>query len=88
MPSIDVGVQVLKNRARNCCPCVRSLIHSPDAVIASHGGLCDFEEWRSGHSSLGISSKAANSGIVQYKLKNDLDDRFNDLKDRLCLCQV
>src|SRR5271166_1313915 len=35
MPSIDVGVEVLKNRARNCCPCVRSLVHSPDAVIHS-----------------------------------------------------
>ena len=35
MPSIDVGAEVFRNRARNCCPCVRSLIHSPDAVIHS-----------------------------------------------------
>src|SRR3954452_11364978 len=35
MPSMDVGAEVLRNRALNCWPCVRSLIHSPDAVIHS-----------------------------------------------------
>ncbi len=30
-----------------------------------------------------ISSNTANSGIDYYKLNDDLDDRFNDLKDRL-----
>jgi hypothetical protein len=31
MPSIDVGAEVLRNRASNSWPCARSLIHSPDA---------------------------------------------------------
>src|SRR6267142_980428 len=35
MPSIDVGADVFRNRALNCWPWVRSLIHSPDAVIHS-----------------------------------------------------
>src|SRR6476619_1673134 len=35
MPSIDVGAEVFRNRALNCWPWVRSLIHSPDAVIHS-----------------------------------------------------
>ena len=30
-----VGGVVLRNRALNCCPCVRSLNHSPVAVIHS-----------------------------------------------------
>jgi Beta-galactosidase trimerisation domain len=34
-PPIDVGAEFFKNRARNCCPCVRSLTHSPEAVIHS-----------------------------------------------------
>jgi hypothetical protein len=29
MPSFDVGVEVLRNRALNCCPWVRSLTQSP-----------------------------------------------------------
>ena len=29
MPSAEVGVDVRKNRALNCWPCVRSLTHSP-----------------------------------------------------------
>ena len=29
---IEVGAEVLRNCARNCCSCTRSLIHSPDAV--------------------------------------------------------
>jgi hypothetical protein len=33
MLSIDVGAEVFRNRALNCWPWVRSLIHSPDAVI-------------------------------------------------------
>src|SRR5258708_26451458 len=35
MPSIDVGAEVFRNRALNCWPWVRSLTHSPDAVIHS-----------------------------------------------------
>src|SRR6516162_3997407 len=35
MPSSDVGSEVFKNSALYCCPWVRSLIHSPDAVIHS-----------------------------------------------------
>ena len=35
MPSIDVGAEVFRNRALNCWPWVRSLIHSPEAVIHS-----------------------------------------------------
>ena len=35
MPSADVGGDVRRNRALNCWPCVRSLTHSPDAVIHS-----------------------------------------------------
>ena len=35
MPSIDVGAEVRRNRALNCCPWVRSLTHSPVAVIHS-----------------------------------------------------
>ena len=35
MPSSDVGSEVFKNFALYCCPWVRSLIHSPDAVIHS-----------------------------------------------------
>jgi hypothetical protein len=41
------------------------------------------EGWHSGHPSLAVLSKAANGDIDQYKLKNDLDDCLNDLKDRL-----
>src|SRR5678810_1090126 len=32
MPSIDVGAEVFRNRALNCWPWMRSLIHSPEAV--------------------------------------------------------
>src|SRR6516165_3183053 len=35
MPSSDVGSEVFKNFALYCCPWVRSLIHSPDAVTHS-----------------------------------------------------
>src|SRR5262249_31136997 len=35
MPSNDVGAEVFRNRALNCWPWVRSLTHSPDAVIHS-----------------------------------------------------
>jgi hypothetical protein len=35
MPSTDVGSEVLRNRARNCWPWVRSLTQSPHAVIHS-----------------------------------------------------
>src|SRR6516164_672934 len=35
MPSSDVGSEVFKNFAFYCCPWVRSLIRSPDAVIHS-----------------------------------------------------
>ena len=35
MPSIEVAAEVLRNRALNCWPCARSLIHSPEAVIHS-----------------------------------------------------
>ena len=35
IPSIDVGAEVFRNRARNCWPCARSLTHSPEAVIHS-----------------------------------------------------
>src|SRR5664279_3392297 len=34
-PSTELGADVLRNRALNCWPCVRSLVHSPDAVIHS-----------------------------------------------------
>src|SRR5579862_7424801 len=32
IPSIDAGAEVRMKRALNCCPWVRSLTHSPDAV--------------------------------------------------------
>ena len=35
MPSIVVGAEVFRNRALYCRPCVRSLTHSPVAVIHS-----------------------------------------------------
>src|SRR5271163_253057 len=35
IPSIELGAEVLRKRALNCWPCVRSLVHSPDAVIHS-----------------------------------------------------
>jgi hypothetical protein len=35
MPSAEVGADVRRNRALNCCPWVRSLTHSPFAVIHS-----------------------------------------------------
>src|SRR5271170_701948 len=35
IPSIELGAEVLRNRALNCWPWARSLIHSPDAVIHS-----------------------------------------------------
>jgi hypothetical protein len=35
MPSTDVGAEVLRKRALNCCPWVRSLTQSPAAVIHS-----------------------------------------------------
>src|ERR1700733_7961661 len=35
IPSIELGAEVLRNRALNCWPCVRSLVHSPEAVIHS-----------------------------------------------------
>ena len=39
MPSAEVGGDVRRNRALNCCPCVRSLTHSPDAVIHSPAAM-------------------------------------------------
>jgi hypothetical protein len=39
IPSAEVGADVCRNRALNCCPCVRSLIHSPDAVIHSPAAM-------------------------------------------------
>src|SRR5271157_1910322 len=35
IPSMELGAEVLRNRALNCLPWARSLIHSPDAVIHS-----------------------------------------------------
>src|ERR1700735_955729 len=35
IPSIELGAEVLRNRALNCWPWARSLIHSPDAVLHS-----------------------------------------------------
>src|SRR5208337_1847095 len=35
IPSIELGAEVLRNRALNCWPWARSLVHSPDAVIHS-----------------------------------------------------
>jgi hypothetical protein len=35
MPSTEVGADARRNRALNCCPWVRSLTHSPFAVIRS-----------------------------------------------------
>src|SRR5436190_14223676 len=39
MPSAEVGGDVRRNRALNCWPCVRSLIHSPEAVIHSPAAM-------------------------------------------------
>src|SRR6476619_5077741 len=39
MPSVDVGAELRRKRALNCCPWVRSLIHSPDAVIHSPAAM-------------------------------------------------
>src|SRR5262245_4884025 len=39
MPSAEVGGEVRRNRALNCWPWVRSLIHSPDAVIHSPAAI-------------------------------------------------
>jgi hypothetical protein len=38
MPSAEVGVDVRRKRALDCWPCVRSLTHSPEAVIHSSAG--------------------------------------------------
>ena len=38
MPSAEVGADVRRKRALNCWPWVRSLTHSPEAVIDSTGG--------------------------------------------------
>src|ERR1700719_825751 len=35
IPSMELGAEVLRNRALNCWPWARSLIHSPEAVIHS-----------------------------------------------------
>jgi hypothetical protein len=35
MPSTDEGAEVLRNRARNCSPWARSLVHSSEAVTHS-----------------------------------------------------
>src|SRR5271166_5942070 len=35
IPSMELGAEVFRNRALNCWPWARSLIHSPDAVIHS-----------------------------------------------------
>jgi hypothetical protein len=35
MPSVVVGAEVRRKRVLNCCPWVRSLIHSPPAVTHS-----------------------------------------------------
>src|SRR6516164_1968416 len=43
MPSIDVGADVRRNRALNCWPWVRSLTHSPVAVIHSPADIV--AEW-------------------------------------------
>ena len=40
MPSTVVGSEVLRNRALNCWPWVRSFTQSPDAVIHSTGRYC------------------------------------------------
>ncbi len=39
MPSFEVGVEVLRNRALNCRPWVRSLTQSPVAVIHSQAEI-------------------------------------------------
>ena len=39
MPSAEVGGDGRRNRALNCWPCVRSLTHSPDAVIHSPAAI-------------------------------------------------
>ena len=39
MPSTEVGAKVLRNFARNCCPCVRSLTHSPETVTHSPAAI-------------------------------------------------
>ena len=39
MPSAEVGGDVRKKRALNCWPCVRSLTHSPEAVIHSPAAM-------------------------------------------------
>jgi len=39
MPSAEVGGDVRRNRALNCWPCVRSLTHSPEAVIHSPAAM-------------------------------------------------
>src|SRR6266568_1329830 len=39
MPSTEVGAEVRRNRVLNCRPWVRSLTHSPDAVIHSPAAI-------------------------------------------------
>jgi hypothetical protein len=39
MPSAEVGGDVRRNRALNCWPWVRSLTHSPEAVIHSPAAM-------------------------------------------------
>ena len=39
MPSMELGAEVRMKRALNCWPWVRSLTHSPDAVIHSPGEI-------------------------------------------------
>ena len=39
LPSAELGSEVRRNRALNCWPCIRSLTHSPDAVIHSPAAM-------------------------------------------------
>ncbi len=68
MPSAESGSEVRRNRALNCWPWVRSLIHSPEAVIHSPAAIV--AEWPDhGHhiavpTRLGAQNAEAILGIV------------------------
>jgi hypothetical protein len=66
MPSSDVGSEVFRNFALNCWPWVRSLIHSPDAVI--HSPDCSVPDHRNQFPvPTSLDSQHAKAGVIVVK---------------------
>ena len=83
MPSAEVGGDVRRNRALNCWPCVRSLTHSPDAVIHSPAaiacGMADNGYDITMSTRLGAQNAKAILGIM---VRDALDEAGNNLLRR------